>query len=688
MIAGDPAFGQSATLTRGQWIRAGLIALGIMLLLGGVLAFQPVPETARLEASKPSPKTILAPERVTFASNLQTDDARAKTEALVRDVYDPPNADLARERVRWSRRAFDYVDSLRHDPYSDLPQKLEAVQAIPALTLPTFTLSRTLTVDENVFRRVVSETVYVVDVAMRDEIRSTDLVTASAKIPSRVSLALTADEADLVTQWARVLIAPNSFLNPQKTNEQRAIARERVGTVYRTIEKGEAVVREGEVVSPLAIEALEALGILRARVTLADTLAPFLFAAALVLFLALYIARLRRALAAYPRALALIGFLWIGFVAGAKWLTPENTLLAFLYPVSAAVLLVAVLIDAETALGVAIALALSIGYLAHLSLELTLYAWMGGIVAALTVGRIERTPILLRSGAYVAAINVGVVAMLQLSANETNLSVWGQFLLAALGNGALSGLIALGSLFALGRLFGITTSLELIDLARPTHPLLQKLLRDAPGTYHHSLIVGQLAEQAAQSIRADALLVRVGAYYHDVGKTSNPAAFVENQLDGVNVHDTLEPQTSAAIVIDHVAAGLALTARYRVPQRLRELIPQHHGSTHAAYFYRKATSNGLVDENAFRYPGPKPQSREAAILMLADGVEATTRAERPASPQQIRAIIDRIVDERLRDGQLSECDLTLRDIGQIKDAFADVLQGLFHPRIRYPEAKQ
>jgi len=217
-------------------------------------------------------------------------------------------------------------------------------------------------------------------------------------------------------------------------------------------------------------------------------------------------------------------------------------------------------------------------------------------------------------------------------------------------------------------------------------------LVEAPGTYHHSLIVSQLAEQAAQRIGADALLVRVAAYYHDVGKTREPQSFVENQMDGINVHDTLDPKTSAGIVIGHVARGIALAHKYGIPAPLREFIPQHHGTTLAAYFHRKAIkANGVntpIDEKDFRYPGPKPQSRETAILMLADGVEATSRAERPTTPEQIRAIIDRIFTERLRDGQLDESDLTLRDLQQIKEAFFGVLQGLYHPRVKYPEPPQ
>ncbi len=687
MISGDPSLSRHLPLTIPQ--RIGALQIGVLLVvaLALILVF-PGLETNRLEAGQVSPRTILAPERVTYASEIQTREARAKAEAAVKEVYDPPSPDFAREQVRQASRILDYVDSVRHDPYSEPERKFIWVQAVPTITLPSLTLTRTLALDESTFHRVVSETLYVLDVTMRDEIRPSELSAEYAKLPSRVSLALPADQADMVTQWAKVFVVPNSLPNTRQTNELRAEARERVGTVYRTIEKGEAVLREGEVVTPLTIEALQALGLIRQQLGATDFAGPALFAFMLVSLLGAYLIRARPGLMTYTRALLLIAFVISIFTIGAKAFVAERTVLAYLFPVSAAAMLLAVLVDFEVAVGSAFVLALILGFLAHNSLEIATYALAGGLIASMTLGRIERLPAFLRSGAFVAVTNLAVITIFRVTARDTDVMAWAQLALAALGNGALSALVALGSLFVLGKLFGITTSLELLDLTRPTHPLLQKLLSDAPGTYHHSLIVSHMAEQAAQKIDADALLVRVGAYYHDIGKTRDPHSFVENQLDGVNIHDTLDPETSAARIIDHVPRGLALAEQFRLPKRLRDFIPQHHGTTLAAYFHRKAqdSHNGSVDDAAFRYPGPKPQSREAAILMLADGVEATVRAERPATPEQIRAIIDRIVDARLRDGQLDECELTLRDIQQVKEAFVDVLQGLFHPRVKYPKA--
>ncbi len=689
MIAGDLSSRRRATLSR--WKRLGVLALGVLwaLTVAALFALQWSPDSPALVAGQVSSKTVLAPEHITFASQIETDDARARAELAIAQVYDPPNPELARERLRVATRVFDHIDSVRHDPFSSPEQKLEWVVSIPGLALPSTTINRTLLLDENNYHRVVSETLYVLEVTMRDVIRPVDLNAEYTKISSRISLALSADQADLVTQWTKVFVVANSFFNELKTNELRTQARERVGTVYRTLEKGEAVVREGEIVTPQAIEALEALGILQTSPAPGDYAGPALLALLLVIFLVVYLARLRPALFGHWRVLLLIAFVILLFTLGVKLLAAERGWLLYLYPIAAAAMLLAVLVDGVVAVGAVVFLALAMGFLAHASLEMTIYALIGGVIAALALERVERLPAFLWAGVYVAAANAGVVAIFRILAHDTDIQMWELGLAAAVGNGALAGLLAIGSLFVLGKLFGITTALELIDLARPTHPLLQKLLRDAPGTYHHSLVVSQLAEHAAQSIGADPLLIRVVAYYHDVGKTLAPQMFIENQLLGVNIHDTLEPQQSAAIVIQHVSHGVELARQHHLPTRLRDFIREHHGTTLVAYFHRKALkTNGHdqpVDEKHYRYPGPKPQSRESGILMLADGIEATMRAEHPGTPEGIRSIVDRIVADRLRDGQLEQCDLTLREIQQVKEAFLQVLQGLYHPRVRYPE---
>jgi hypothetical protein len=238
-------------------------------------------------------------------------------------------------------------------------------------------------------------------------------------------------------------------------------------------------------------------------------------------------------------------------------------------------------------------------------------------------------------------------------------------------------------------LFGVTTALHLLELSHPNHPLLRRLMNEAPGTFHHSMMIGTLAERAAEQIGADPLVVRVIAYFHDIGKLIHPLNFAENQATTPNIHDRIEPEESVALILEHVYEGVRLARAYHLPEVLEDGIWQHHGTNLVSFFYQQAVDQRGADQvhiEDFRYPGPRPQSREMAILMLADGVEAAVRATPGADAEQIRLIIHRLAQERLHDGQLDECDLTLRDLTLIESSFAIVLQGLSHSRVRYPRA--
>jgi putative nucleotidyltransferase with HDIG domain len=291
----------------------------------------------------------------------------------------------------------------------------------------------------------------------------------------------------------------------------------------------------------------------------------------------------------------------------------------------------------------------------------------------------------------VAVAQIAVVVAFQLAQRGEDVRTLLTIAAFCVINGLVSAMLAVGATYVLGRMFGITTTMQLLELANPTQPLLRRLLMEAPGTYHHSIMVGNLGERAAEEVGADPLLVRVGAYYHDIGKLRRPYFFVENQAGGENVHETLEPEVSADIVRAHVRDGVELCEQYGVPPAVRELIPQHHGTRLVSFFYDQAvdaaSSTGQVspDPQRFTYPGPRPQSKEGAILMLSDSVEAAARASRDHSAEAIGALVEKLVMGRVAEGQLDDCDLTLRDVQRIKDAFRAILIGMYHPRIEYPE---
>jgi cyclic-di-AMP phosphodiesterase PgpH len=295
----------------------------------------------------------------------------------------------------------------------------------------------------------------------------------------------------------------------------------------------------------------------------------------------------------------------------------------------------------------------------------------------------------LQAGLAVALTNAVVIVLFGLLGTEQDAVKVAIDALAGMVMGGLAASLALAAFLGLSALLHLTTPFQLMELARPNHPLFRQLLLKAPGTYHHTLLVSNMAEEAANRVGADGLLARVGAYYHDIGKTVRPYFFTENRIGEENPHERLDPQTSAQIVISHVPDGMDLAERYRLPAAIRAFIPEHQGTGLALSFYRqavKAAGEGeSVPEEEFRYPGPRPQSKETAIVMLADSCEARTRSMKPGSIGEMDQIIRETIKYKLETGELDECDLTLRDLETIRSAFLDVLQGVFHPRVQYPE---
>jgi putative nucleotidyltransferase with HDIG domain len=351
-------------------------------------------------------------------------------------------------------------------------------------------------------------------------------------------------------------------------------------------------------------------------------------------------------------------------------------------------MLLATLLDGRLAMIVTTVLAILVAYIAGGSLEIMAMFTLGGLVASAGASRIQHLHSYFFVGLAVAVVQAIVLALFRIPTVVDDWQTVSVMLVECLINGVLSAVLTLGTVSLLGRLFDITTTMQLLELANPSQPLLRRLLVEAPGTYHHSIMVGNLAERAAEEVGADALLVRVGAYYHDIGKLQRPYFFVENAARGVSPHDSLGPEASARIIASHVPDGLALGAKHGLPRTVMEMIPQHHGTRMVSFFYQQASERSPVppDPSKFTYQGPRPQSKEAAILMLADGIEAATRAMREHSPEGISELVGRLIMQRLGEGQLDECELTLRDLQKIKTVFTTLLVGVYHPRIEYPES--
>jgi putative nucleotidyltransferase with HDIG domain len=671
--------------------RVWLIGMAFVAAIAAILIL-PISPTGKvaLEVGDVAPRDIRSPIRITFESNLLTEEERQRVEATVAPIFTPPDGRVVRQQIAYTRAVADFIRAVRADSYATSAQKQAALGAIDGISVSLTQAERTITLRDEAWAKVEAETLNVLDLALRGELREGNVAQLRARIPAMVSVDLTEAQAALVAALAQQFIAPNSFLDSDATATARAKAGQAVKPIQRSFEAGEIIVREGQSVTPLDIEALDELDLRQSKDNWNDLIGAGLYALVVVAIVGAYLRRFETSIWHNLRKLTLLGVLILLFILAARFTIPGRTALPYLFPTAALTMLLTVLAGPNLAVLVAAMLGTTAAMLGNRSFELGVYATAGGIAAALALARVERLNAFFRAGLYVALVNVLIVLAFRLPPGATDPIGFLTLVLTGIANGGISASLAVGGLFLIGNLFDVTTTLQLLELAQPTHPLLQLLLRKAPGTYHHTLMVANLAEQAAERIRADALLVRVGAFYHDVGKTTRPYMFVENQVEGSNVHEKLDARTSAEIITRHVQDGLELAKRYRLPSRVSAFIPEHHGTMRAGFLYQKAVQQAggdpsKVNEQVFRYPGPKPQSKETALLMLADGCEAAVRAMHPSSVEEISEIVRKVITERVACGQLDECPLTMHDLDLLRQSFTMTLQGMFHPRIQYPE---
>jgi putative nucleotidyltransferase with HDIG domain len=365
-----------------------------------------------------------------------------------------------------------------------------------------------------------------------------------------------------------------------------------------------------------------------------------------------------------------------------------NMLTAYLSPAPAAAMLIAILIDARLAYFVSMMLSILIGLTSPgAQLHFTIAAFVGSVTGVYRINKLAQISDLVKIGLSIALVNATAVLSLSLINTDITWEMGLSGIVMGAAAGILAAVLTIGALPFLENAFSITSTMKLLELSNPNHALLKKLFLEAPGTYHHSLMVGSLAEATAELIGANPLLTRVGAYYHDIGKMRRPEYYVENQRGDANPHESIAPALSAVIVISHVKEGLAMAKEYRLPPEIMAFIASHHGNSLTEYFYNKAVREDgreNVNQADFRYPGPLPHTKEAALVMLADSTEAAVRSLPEPTKDKIRLMVHQIVKSRLADGQLDESDLTLKDLDVIIEQFCQVLEGIYHKRIAYP----
>lgn len=639
-----------------------------------------------LSVGEVSPVDIRAPAPVEYISDLATEEARLLAERRVTDVYEPVRR-VRNDQIERAREISALIDGWRADASMTAQDKVAAIQGLPDLNLETEEATAILSLNDEAWARVKQETPAVLNAILLSEIRDTTLAGARRRAPSYVDLD-DESEAAATSALVRSLLKPNMLPNLERTEALRAEARAAVAPQTEQYAAGEIIVRAGDVLTARHIEALEKQGLYQPGLDWWEVGSALLIALALAALFGLYTFRAGSEELTNPRRLSLLLALLAGFAILAKLMVPDSTVLQYFFPLGALTMLIAALLGLPWMLLVTLYFGVVLGFLASDALPIMVYAMVGSAIGALVVGRGERTSFFVRAGVAIVLSNLVIMAAFNAPFTALDLTGYVQLFAAAVVNGALAASLTLIGFYLFGAIFDIATPLRLMELSRPNHPLLHDLITKAPGTYHHSLLVSNLAEQAAEAIGADPFLTRVGAYYHDVGKVVRPHFFVENRADGVDPHSQLDPWSSAQIIISHVKDGMELARKHKLPLRIRDFIAEHQGTGLVRVFYHKAQEIAGpegVSEKDFRYPGPKPRSKETALLMLADSSESAVRAARPQSREEVDEIVRRIINQKLIEGEFSDCPLTLQDLETARQVFVRALKGVHHPRVVYPE---
>ncbi len=485
---------------------------------------------------------------------------------------------------------------------------------------------------------------------------------------------------------AKAMLKPNSVIDETMTSEKREEAYNAAMEKVQIINEGSRIISFGDLVTEDKLEILKRLNLLETGKPDLAFAGGILFITLLLSFiLVLYLHHFCTKIVLGTKELVLLCVVILLTLISAWFLNPINPLII---PILIAPMLVSILLDLRLGIVTNILLALSITLITNGNISFLFTAVISGTVAAFIVNGANQRSRLSASGLVIAVLNAIVVTCIGLI-NKNSVSMMANSAALIATNGMLSTIFTIGVLPFFESTFKIITPLKLLELANPNQPLIKKLLMEAPGTYHHSLMVGNLAEVATEAIEGNALLARVGAYYHDVGKLKRPNFFKENQLSD-NPHDRMTPNLSTLVITSHTSDGAEIAEKYKIPLAVRNIISQHHGTTLAAYFYYKAKKtdkNDLVKQEDYRYPGPRPSTKEAAVVMLADSVEAAVRSMVEKTEGKMEGLIRKIIKDKLDDGQLDLCDLTLRDMDMIAKAFMRVFGGYFHERQEYPEIK-
>ncbi|MBT9135416.1 MAG: Cyclic-di-AMP phosphodiesterase PgpH [Firmicutes bacterium] len=653
------------------------LLLVVYLTVGFMLTTQLVPDGVEIKVGQASLSFVGAPRNV--QDRHTTEALRKSARQGVGNVYDQDNAVLPQilQRVDSLFDLFAKVSAT----LEPLPAQVAAVRADAPVSLTEQTIAVGLGVNEEVRSSLVAELRKVLEPLYQLGLKEDGLEPTRARVREALrDSTMRMEHRALLAAIVPPLMTHNLILNEEATLRAREAAANAVAPIF--LQAGQKIIGQGEIATEREITILRDLGLLRSGFDYRVLAGVWILALLIVTFPVAYLYFHHRSIYNLTPQLALIAVICLGVSLIAL---PLAHVAGYLMPIATASMLITVLMGAKVGLGIGVAMSLLAAGFTNFEPRFFFVAIMGAVAGVYAVSNSELRRSLVRGGLVVGLVNaLAVAAFALLLGGELQVALWDVFL--ALGNGLLSAVLTIGSLPFLESAFGVVSSIKLAELANPQQALLKRLLIEAPGTYHHSLIVANLAEAAAEQVGADALITRVGAYYHDIGKVERPYFFIENQVMADNPHDDYPPHLSALIIISHVKDGVRLAREHKLPGVIIDIIREHHGSSVAQYFYNKALkADQDTKEEDFCYEGPRPASKEAAIVMLADIVEAAVRAMTNPTLAKIEQRVRGLLRDKLYAGQLDACDLTLREIENIGSAFIHHLSGIFHRRVEYPE---
>ncbi|MEK4699018.1 HDIG domain-containing metalloprotein [Solibacillus sp. FSL R7-0668] len=682
----------------------------IVLSITAVLQFSLMVENVRgvtydIQLTELSPETIRSMKTIEDTAKTEIDKEHA--EEAVEPVY-VFDEDIPNHRATFVTTIFDIVLEAKKkiEENGEYTQE-EQVDLLREDFKKIFENQQSLTISDAQLKNLLAATKEQIE-ATRDTLaslveanldrplRKENLITYRNEIESKIrqQLAILDSLMSVAVIVGRAAVVETEILDEEKTVVAKQQAREAVEPTR--ILQGQIIVQEGEVITREIYRQLELLGMLDNKVSIKPIIGLLFLILLQMAFLFVLFDRSKKEVSKKRKdlfvtvivyAVALVTMKIIGLIAA-----NFDVMLAFIYPSAMATMLVRILTNEKAASIVTVITAASAGIIFHegyaavLQMDAALYILFGGFAALIFMRSFEKRSDILQAVAIITLVNVIFIAFyLLMSQSGYQFKEISFYLAAAIISGLLSGALTMGLLPYFESAFGILSTMRLIELSNPNHPLLKKVLTETPGTYHHSIMVANLAEAACEAIGADGLLARVGCYYHDVGKTRRPLFFIENQM-GTNPHDSLPPESSAEIIIAHTTDGAELLRKYKMPQEIIDICLQHHGTSLLKFFLFKAKEEGKqLDENTFRYPGPKPQTKEAAIISVADSVEAAVRSMKEPNAQKIQKLVQSIIQDRVQDDQFDECDISLKELKMIEDVLCETLNGTFHSRIEYPK---